>query len=156
MPGGVPIELTPEQAALYASVGSMIGQGIGADRAFGILRDTGAYIPRATVRAMAGEVRASLGFRRDLGGLNPDANVPARLVSELSTLRTADYLHKVQMILFEPITGTTFTQMFTYRSPELVSPDEIYSAIAEGEDGSPSYQEYSILSMSLVAVETAR
>lgn len=156
MPGGVPIELTPDEAALYSSIGAMISAGYGADRAYKALREADAYVPRATVRAVAGEIRESLSYRPELGRLQGGNPIPERLVSYNSSLHTDAYLQKVQMLLYEPITGTTFTQFFTYRSDELASPDEIFGAAVDEDSDSPTYQEYDVLSMSLFSVETAR
>lgn len=152
MPNGVPLELTSDQAALYSAIGSMIGAGIGADRAYGILRDTGNTIPRATVRAVAGEIRTSLGLRAGLARAPLDNPISAGLVSQDSSLRSDNFVHRVAMILYDPITLTTFTQFRSYVSPDLATPSDIFAELAPPENEDNFYAEFPILSMSLVSV----
>ncbi len=155
MPLGIPIELNAEQAALYSSVGSMISAGIGADRAYKLLRDSDNYMPRSTVRAIAGEIRASLGYRQQMASQNPDRPISPNLVTENSSLRTDNFVHTVSMLLRDKITGYTFQQFYNYVGPDLVSPNEAYNGAVDGGGGDGGWYEFDIIGMSLVSVSHA-
>lgn len=177
MPDGIPDVLTSVERGLYSSVGSMVSSGIGADRAFSLLREiaaqpyvqrglslsdaiaqaqqNGEVIARSAVRQIAREIRASLATRPELARLNPDNPIPARLAPESSQLKAAPYLTSVAISLVDRDTGAAAVSYFHYKSDHLPTPNEVYNAAltaaAEGGSAYGGYYEFDILAMGIYA-----
>lgn len=158
MPSGVPDILTDEARGLYSLVGSMVTSGIGADRAYKILRDDGAGLTRATVRNIARQIRTSLEYRQELGRVNQHNPIPERLAWTNDALKTDNFIHVVSMLMVDQATGYTVQQFYRYVSPQLMSPAELMQLAenAIGKDGSShgSWLGFDVIAASLYDVMT--
>jgi hypothetical protein len=158
---GVPEILSPDARALYASIGSLIASGVGADRAYGVLADVaslpyiergfapaearqmavraGETIPRSQVRQIAGEVRAALGLSAELTRQNVNNPLRESLYAENSALATGKFITRVSMLLVDPVTGFTVQQFANYVSEGPVPPSEALEAFSNGDEDDPRY-----------------
>lgn len=149
----IPERLGPEAAGLYSTIAGMLTQGIGADRAFRILRGVGDALPRATVRQIAGEIRQTLGFSQALARQDPAAIVPARLIGTNSKLRMTGYLTVATASMRDTETGFTWQRFFSYTSPTPPVPQEVFSQFADAVDTGTDYTAQEVLGMGLFSVQ---
>lgn len=153
MPQGVPERLDAMARALYSSIGSYITAGVGADRVYKILSEQGIDITRREVRAIAGEQRTSLSYRRDLAVLDPRNPIPLNKVRYTDALQTDNFVHTVKMILADTVTGYQVSQYYNYVSPSIATKDQIFDSAREMEDSpGDSWAGLQIISMTLIDV----
>lgn len=152
MPAGDSRPLERDASGLYSFIGSMARHGMGADRIYRFQADEGLGLTRAVVRTIVGEIRDEVRIRRALPNLDPRNPIPDRAVAKNSSLKTNEYLHTVSMFIRDQVTGYRVQQYFTYRTPEPVTPDEVYGAAADSVDEGQSFEGFVIDSMVLVSV----
>lgn len=152
-PSGVPERMSAEDSALYASVGRLLTLGVGADRAFNLLREAGGTTTRATIRAMAGQIRTSLDIRAAVGRLNPANPVPARVVTVNDSIKRTGFLHTASILLRDTLTGFTVQKYYIYRSDTLVAPNDVYDAYLAAAGGGMGYEGFEPVAMNLIGVQ---
>lgn len=163
MPNGIPEQLDAEGRALYGLIGGYFGQGVGADRAYALLRDEGFSIPRQAVRNVYAENRATLQNSAELTRVHPDNPIPERLFQPDSHLQQEGYYVRARVSVVDLATGYTGVSWYTYRSDTPPTPSDVYNDAAsvfetEQVPDNPigdTWQGVALLSVGLVSANVA-
>lgn len=149
----VPEILTSEARGLYGMIGGLLTRGVGADSIYHYLQTTQMPLPRATVRQVAGEIRATLGFSQSLARLDPASLIPGRLAPVNSSLRMSGYLTTATAMMTDTVTGFQWQQYFSYVSDTLPAPQDVFGAFQDSVDAGGVYESQAVVLMSLVKVQ---